>query len=77
MSNVTAIRRGPVLRSAQAAEYVGLAEQTLRKLKHLGEGPQAYKHGSLTVYYPEDLDLWLAKRLVPDNSSHAGLAAAS
>lgn len=58
-------RSGPVLTTTRAAEYVGLKPQTLRKLKHLGEGPVAYKHGRLTVYYPADLDTWLAGRLKP------------
>ncbi|MFT4124427.1 MAG: hypothetical protein QM635_11420 [Microbacteriaceae bacterium] len=47
----------------QAAAYVGLAPKTLRNLKALGEGPRAYKHGRLTVYYPADLDVWLSTRL--------------
>lgn len=54
---------GPVLTTARAAEYVGLKPQTMRRLKHEGNGPKAYKHGRLTVYYPADLDAWLEKRL--------------
>jgi hypothetical protein len=46
---------GPVLTTAQAAEYVGLKPQTMRKLKCIGTGPKAYKQGRLTVYYPGDL----------------------
>ncbi|WP_036322774.1 helix-turn-helix domain-containing protein [Microbacterium gubbeenense] len=58
-------RRGPVLPTAKAAEYVGLKPQTLRKLRHLGQGPAAFKQGRLNVYYPADLDDWLADRLTP------------
>jgi len=55
--------RGPVLTTKQAAEYVGLKPQTLRKLKCLDEGPRAFKQGRLNVYYPADLDAWLQSRL--------------
>lgn len=58
-------RHGPVLTTAKAAEYVGLKPQTLRRYKHEGIGPVAFKHGRLTVYYPADLDAWLAQRLTP------------
>lgn len=58
-------RKGPVLTTARAAEYVGLEPQTLRKLKYLRQGPASYKQGRLNVYYPADLDAWLAERLTP------------
>lgn len=57
-------RRGPVLTTLKAAEYVGLKPQTLRKMKVTGEGPKSYKQGRLNVYYPADLDAWLKSRLV-------------
>lgn len=57
-------RRGPVKTTKQAAEYVGLKPQTLRRLKHENAGPVAFKQGRLNVYYPADLDAWLAARLV-------------
>jgi predicted DNA-binding transcriptional regulator AlpA len=50
-----------------AAEYCGLAVQTLYNLKHDGLGPKAHKHGRLTVYYPSDLDAWLEDRLAVDD----------
>lgn len=56
-------RHGPVLTTKQAAEYVGLKPQTLHKFKCLGGGPTSFKHGRLNVYYPADLDAWLAARL--------------
>ncbi len=55
---------GGVLTTARAAEYCGLKRQTLYNLKHAGLGPKAYKQGRLTVYYPADLDQWLASRLL-------------
>ena len=57
-------RRGPVLTTKQAAEYVGLRPQTLRRLKCEGSGPTSFKQGRLNVYYPADLDAWLQARLV-------------
>lgn len=56
-------RRGPVLTTKPAAAYVGLAPQTLRRMKSEGTGPKAYKQGRLNVYYPADLDAWLQTRL--------------
>ncbi len=57
-------RKGPVLNTKQAAEYVGYKPQTLRRLKCEGNGPKAFKQGRLNVYYPADLDAWLKSRLV-------------
>lgn len=56
-------RTGPVLTTRRAAEYCGLAHQTLRNLLALGEGPRAFKHGRLNAFYPVDLDAWLRTRL--------------
>jgi len=61
---VAAARPGPVLTTKQAAEYVGLKPQTLRRFKSEGVGPAAFKQGRLNVYYPADLDAWLEARLV-------------
>jgi len=58
-------RTGPVLTTKRAAEYVGLKPQTLRKFKCTNEGPASFKQGRLNVYYPADLDSWLAARLRP------------
>lgn len=60
---MSAERSGPVLTTKQAAEYVGLKPQTLRRLKCEGDGPRVFKLGRLNVYYPADLDEWLRGRL--------------
>lgn len=57
-------RKGPVLTTRRAAEYCGLAHQTLRNLLAAGEGPKAFKQGRLNAFYPVDLDAWLKTRLV-------------
>lgn len=62
---VDAFKRGPVLDTRRAAEYCGLAAGTMYNLRSSEEGPTAYKHGRKTVYYPADLDRWLASRIVP------------
>ncbi|AXL13024.1 DNA-binding protein [Microbacterium foliorum] len=56
-------RTDPVLTTKQAAEYVGLRPQTMRLLKHAGEGSVVLKHGRLNACYPADLDAWLKERL--------------
>lgn len=56
---------GRVLDTVKAADYCGLAVGTMYNLRSTGEGPKAYKHGRKTVYYPADLDVWLASRLTP------------
>ncbi|GAA2947618.1 hypothetical protein GCM10010458_36490 [Microbacterium luteolum] len=60
----TSPRRSPVFTTKQAAEYVGLKPQTLRFMKWEGTGPVVFKQGRLNVYYPADLDAWLAARLI-------------
>ena len=49
-----------VLRTPQAAAYVGLSASTLEKLRLTGNGPAFQKAGpKIVVYFPEDLDAWL------------------
>jgi len=46
-----------------AAEYVGLAPQTMNKMRVYGGGPTFFKLGSLLVKYAQsDLDAWLESR---------------
>lgn len=56
-------RRGPVLTTRDAAKYSGLAYQTFRNLLAAGDGPKRFKQGALNVFYPVDLDAWLAGRI--------------
>jgi len=49
-----------ILRTPQAAEYVGLAASTLEKFRLTGNGPIYQKAGpKIVVYRIEDLDAWL------------------
>jgi excisionase family DNA binding protein len=56
---------GPVLTSKAAAEYCGMAVQTLYNLISQGAGPKHYKHGTLSAFYAADLDEWNRARLQP------------
>jgi len=52
-------RRGcPFLNTAQAAFYVGLACQTLEKMRRKARGPCFRKHGRYVRYHIADLDAW-------------------
>jgi predicted DNA-binding transcriptional regulator AlpA len=52
-----------VLRTPQAAEYVGLSSSTLEKFRLNGNGPPYQKAGpKIVVYRPEDLDAWLSSQ---------------
>lgn len=54
------MRQRRVLRTAQAADYLGLARATLEKMRHLGTGPRWVRLGGRAVGYRiEDLDRWL------------------
>ncbi|WP_223626678.1 helix-turn-helix domain-containing protein [Microbacterium sp. EST19A] len=65
---MTEVRRtGPVLTTDRAAEYCGIAKQTLRNLLAAGDGPRCFKHGRLNAFFTEDLDEWLAGRLTEQN----------
>ncbi|MHC9046742.1 helix-turn-helix domain-containing protein [Microbacterium saperdae] len=56
-------RRGPVLTTRDAAKYCGVAYQTLRNHLAAKTGPKRFKQGALNVFYPVDLDAWLATRV--------------
>ena len=52
-----------VLRTPQAAAYVGLSTSTLEKFRLTGNGPIYQKAGpKIVVYRIEDLDAWLSTR---------------
>lgn len=51
-----------VVDTRAAAKYVGLAAQTLNKLRCSGGSPPYYKHSRKVVYKTSDLDAWLLER---------------
>jgi predicted DNA-binding transcriptional regulator AlpA len=55
---------GPILTSKAAADYCGMAVQTLYNLISQGKGPKHYKQGKRNAFYTADLDAWNQARLV-------------
>jgi excisionase family DNA binding protein len=51
-------RGSPFLTTDQAAFYVGLTNQTLRKMRRDGRGPHFRRHGRFVRYHIDDLDEW-------------------
>ena len=61
------------LRAPAAAEYIGLSQSTLAKMRMRGDGPFFFKVGSRVVIYDTaDLDTWLSKRRRISTSEFAG-----
>lgn len=58
---------GPVLNSDEAAKYCGLrgGGQSMRTHKYKGTGPTWHRLGAILVYYPADLDTWIAAKEKP------------
>ncbi len=48
----------PFLTTDQAAHYIGLAKQTLEKMRRERRGPPYRKHGRYVRYHIADLDGW-------------------
>ncbi len=49
-----------ILRTREAAEYLGLAESTVEKLRRRGGGPPFIRLGGRAIGYDlQDLDAWL------------------
>lgn len=59
------------LRTPEAAQYTGLAQSTLEKLRVSGEGSPFIRIGRAVLYDPDDLDAWLAANRRKSTSDHA------
>lgn len=57
-----------ILDTREAARYIRLSKPTLERLRLTGEGPCYAKLGKSVRYRREDLDSWLASRLVRSTS---------
>lgn len=59
---------GPVLNSDEAATYCGYrgGGRSMRNLKARGVGPKWHRLGAILVYYPADLDEWIAAKKKPE-----------
>lgn len=51
-----------LLRSQEAADYLGLGQSTLAKLRLTGGGPVFRKLGRSVRYHPDDLERWAGER---------------
>lgn len=58
----TASHSRRMLRTEDAANYVGLSASTLCKLRLVGDGPEYIKIGKSVVYDPMDLSTWLSSK---------------
>jgi predicted DNA-binding transcriptional regulator AlpA len=60
MTEVVAQTLRRILRTPAAAEYIGLAQSTLEKLRVVGRGPLFIRLGGRAIGYDvRDLDAWL------------------
>lgn len=57
-----------VIQTKEAAQFVGLSESTLAKLRLNGNGPTYCKLGRRVVYRPADLEAWLQSRTARDTT---------
>ena len=48
----------PFLTTDQAARYIGLAKQSLEKMRREKRGPPYRRHGRFVRYHIADLDAW-------------------
>ena len=60
-----------LVRTRGAAEYCGLAESTLEKLRCYGGGPKFIRRAKSVFYAVDDLDKYLAALPRYDNTSQA------
>jgi len=56
------------LGNRQAAQYIGVAQQTLNNLRHLRRGPDYIKIGRKVLYDTKDLDRFLESNRVKLNA---------
>ena len=62
-----------MLIAEDAAEYLGLATQTLAKMRWSGDSPPFFKVGRRVLYERDELDAWLAQRKRTSTSDPGGM----
>lgn len=60
-----------IVDTVQAAKFIGLAKPTLDKMRLVGNGPPYVKMGKSVRYRIEDLESWVASRIVTSTSQKA------
>ena len=58
-----------LLKTLDAATYIGLSRSTLEKLRCAGKGPRFVRLASAVRYRPQDLDDWLNGGVVETEDS--------
>ena len=61
--------------SRQAAQHLGVAEQTLANWRYMGKGPRFYRVGASVKYDEGDLDAYIEAGVVEGDRSAEGTAA--
>ena len=56
-----------MLTRREAADFLGMAEQTLAQWTWRGEGPPVYRYSRRVRYRLSDLNAWVAEHRVDDN----------
>jgi predicted DNA-binding transcriptional regulator AlpA len=64
------ILRPRMVDTATAAQYVGLAKNTLEKMRLYGGGPRFSKYGRAVRYSVTELDAWIEKNSAASTSEH-------
>lgn len=59
MAKTTESAARRMLRTREAARYLGLASSTIEKMRGTGQGPRFIRMGRAIAYDVRDLDLWL------------------
>ncbi len=60
-----------ILTTQEAARYVRLSKPTLERFRISGDGPRFAKLGGAVRYRRDDLDAWLASRLIQSTSQNS------
>jgi predicted DNA-binding transcriptional regulator AlpA len=63
------------IRTAEAANYIGLSKSTLEKLRVTGDGPEYAALGRVVVYRVADLDNWVMAHKRRSTSEYRPLVA--
>jgi excisionase family DNA binding protein len=72
MTNPVAGLPPRLLRTSEAARYLGLSNRTLERHRNLGTGPTYRKLGGTVLYTLDDLKLWIeenARRMSSNSCS--------
>jgi hypothetical protein len=64
------ILRPRMVNTGTAAQYVGLAKNTLEKMRLYGGGPRFSKYRRAVRYSVQDLDAWIEKNSAESTSEH-------